>query len=106
MTIDALLRRVRGCCLALALACVTGSALADGVVGTPPTVSHSRDEYAFQLGGFSGHFTQWEKRSIERFAGMTATVRIDELMGGEGDRWASIARISVWAKGSTGTQPG
>jgi hypothetical protein len=67
--------------------------------------TRSTEQYSFQRGGFSGHFTQWERKNLTSFDGLSATIRIDEIFGNEGDRWASIARISLWEPGSADIQP-
>lgn len=86
------------------LAIASVDRLSAGINGTR-YATRSTEQYSFQLGGFSGHFTEWHRKNIAYFDGLSATIRIDDIYGNEGDRWASIARISLWEPGSADIQP-
>jgi len=77
----------------------------DAPAGDTLYETRSVEQYRFLLGGFSGHYTQWERTGLERFDGLSAKIWVDEVYGNEDDRWASIVRFSFWEPGSTDTQP-
>jgi hypothetical protein len=82
--------------------------LSSGAIASDPPASEQSPEtlkftplelYKFNLGGESGQYTDWEKLQIHKFDGLSTTIEIKEVKGKPKDKWASIARISMYGEG-------
>lgn len=53
------------------------------------------EEYALNLGGDAGSFTDFQRVGIKGFRGLETQVIVDAVYGKKSDRWDSIGRINL-----------
>lgn len=53
------------------------------------------EQHRTNLGGPSGHYTDWGRSGIEGFAGLRVTVEIQRTHGRPRDPWSALARINL-----------
>ena len=84
--------------LATALASPVG-ADSPAAAATAPARFEVAERLRMNLGGDSGQYTNWARDDLARFDGFSTTVRIDDIHGKPGDKWAASARINLLGAG-------